>query len=178
MQTLAELGEVLGGFGMRAIDGVHDAVTALVVLFVFGTVLMALATERMEKLELEVAARPARAFAVGLVSMLVSVPLLIALCVTVIGIPIALVGALALGFATYVGIIAALRTFAAALIRHRTENAYLQLALGCVVFLLVGAIPWLGDFVTLTVALIGLGSVVGTRGAGLWPKRTNGFAAA
>lgn len=178
MRFLAELGEGLGGLGVRVIDGVHDAVTALVVLFVFGTVLMALATERMDQLELEVAARPARAFALGLVTLLVAVPLAIALSVTVIGIPIALLGALLLAFATYAGIIAALRTFAAALIRHRTQNPYLQLALGCAVFILVGAVPWVGDLVTLLVALVGLGSVVGTRAAGLWPKRPNGLATA
>jgi len=139
------------------------------VLFVFGTVLIALAGERMEKLELEVAARPARAFALGLVSLIAISAIAIALCVTVIGIPFAAAGAFFAVFATYAGICAALRTVGAALVRHRTENRYLHLALGCALFLVAGAIPWLGPLLTLGLIAVGLGTVVATRAAGLWP---------
>lgn len=174
MRILIEQGQALQSFGWQLLDDVHDAVTAMVVLFVFGIVLVALATERMDKLELEVAARPVRSFALGLVGLFVLGAVGVALCVTVIGIPIALAGAVLAIFALYAGIIATLRTLGAALIRHRTANPYLHLAFGCLVFFMVGAIPWLGDVATGIVALIGFGSVVGSRAAGLWPQRKNG----
>jgi hypothetical protein len=174
MRFLIEQGHALHSLGWRLMDDVQDAVTAMVVLFVFGTVLMALWTERMDKVELEVAARPARSFALGLVSLVVFGVLGVALCVTVIGIPLVLAAAVVGVFATYAGIVAAVRTAGAALIRHRTDNPYLHLALGCAGFFVAGAIPWIGDLVTLTVGLIGFGAVVGSRGAGYWPARKNG----
>lgn len=174
MRIVIEQVQALHSFGWQLLDDVQDAVTAMVVLFVFGTVLLALATQRMEKLELEVAARPARAFALGLVGSILLAAVAVALCVTVIGIPIALAAGVLAIFATYAGIIATLRTIGAALIRHRTENPYLHLALGCVAFFLLGAIPWLGDIVTCVVGLVGFGSVVATRAAGFWPGRHGG----
>ena len=110
----------------------------------------------------------------GLVGFILSFAIGVALCVTVIGIPIAAAGALVAVFAAYAGIIAVLRTIGAALIRHRTENRYLHLALGCALFLLAGAIPWLGDCVTFVVGLVGFGTVIGTRAAGLWRPRNGG----
>lgn len=168
MRILIDQAEALHSWGFRVLDDVGDAITAGVVLFVLGVVLIALAGERMEKLELEVAARPARAFALGLVGFIVTVAIAVALCVTVIGIPIAAAGALVAVFSAYAGIIAVCRTVGAALIRHRTDNRYLHLALGCALFLVAGAIPWLGDCVTFVVGLIGFGTVIGTRAAGLW----------
>jgi membrane protein implicated in regulation of membrane protease activity len=41
------------------------------------------------------------------------------------------------------------------------------LALGCALFLVAGAVPWLGDGVTFVVGLVGFGAVIGTRAAGL-----------
>ncbi len=152
-------------------DDVGDAISKMLVLFVFGTVLLALASERMEKLELEAAARPMHAFAAGLVGALVSVSVLVVLCVTVVGIPVALVVAMLLALAGYAGLCAVLVTVGGALIRHRTENVYLHLALGCGVLLVLGAIPWIGNALVLCVGLTGFGTVVASRCAGLWPVR-------
>lgn len=176
MRFLVEQGQAAHAFGLRLVSDVQDAITAMVLLFVFGTVLLALATDRMEKLELEVAARPVRSFALGLVGAIALGVIGVALCVTVIGIPLAMAAAVFAVFGMYAGIVATLRTLGAALIRHRTENHYLHLALGCAVFFLASSIPWLGDFVTCVVALIGLGTVIGTRAAGFWPKSKNGSA--
>ena len=183
MRVLIDRAEGLSSWSFRLMNDVSEAFSGTLVLFVLGLVLIALTGERMEKLELEVTARPARTFAIGLVGMLATVAAAVALCVTIIGIPFAAVGALVVVFAAYAGIVAVLRTVGAALIRHRTENRYLHLALGCLLFLVAGFIPWLGDWITLAVGLIGLGSVLCTRAAGLWPLKrngagTNGFAAA
>ena len=147
----------------------ENAVEAMLLLFVFGTVLLALAGPRMEKVELEVAARPARTFALGIVSFFCALVVAVALSATIIGIPFAVLGVILAVFATYAGIAAVLRTLGAALVRHRTDNAYIHLAVGCGVFLLASAIPWIGDWVTLAVACVGLGAVVASRLAGFWP---------
>jgi uncharacterized membrane protein len=173
MRALTDHAERLSSLGCAVLDDVSAAFSGTVVLFVLGVVLLALAGERMERLELEVAARPAKAFAVGLLGMVAAFAVGVALCVTVIGIPFAVVGALVVLFAAYAGIIAVLRTVGAALIRHRTENQYLHLGLGCLLFFVVRFVPWLGDWVTLGVGLVGLGSVIVSRAAGLWPKNRN-----
>jgi hypothetical protein len=150
-------------------DDFASSAQNMFLLFVFGTVLLALAGERMEKLECEVATRPARAFAIGLLSSIAIFAMAVAFAVTIVGIPIAAAGALFAVFAAYAGICAVLRTLGAALAHHRTENRYIHLALGCALFLVLGAVPWVGDFLTFGLILLGLGAVVGTRAAGLWP---------
>ena len=153
----------------------NDAGTAMehtVALFLLGAVLLALASNRMETLEAEVAARPMKSLALGVVAFLSAAVAFIVLCVTVIGLPVALVG-LVLGFLLAgAGICAVLTTFGAALLGHRTRNPYLHLAVGCVLFTLVTAIPYFGGFVHAAVALVGAGSLVATRIAGLLPKRS------
>ena len=74
------------------------------------------------------------------------------------------------------GLCAALETLGGALLGHRTKNPYAHLAFGCAVFLVVGAIPFLGGLVKAAVLLAGIGSVAATRGAGLFPakNRPNG----
>jgi hypothetical protein len=136
-------------------------------LFAFGVVLWALAGRRIERMQEEVVGRPMRSFAVGVVSAIGGGVLLVVLCVTVIGIPVALAVGLAGVVGTYAGVCAALTTVGAALLRHRTMSPYVHLALGCAVYLLLGAIPFVGGFVTAAVVLIGLGALVATRAAGL-----------
>jgi hypothetical protein len=148
-----------------------SAITRTALLFAFGAVLLSLATSRMEALKLQLATRPMRSFATGVVTLLVSVVLLIALCVTVIGIPFAIIGVL-LGFiAAVAGLVAALETAGGALLGHKTKNPYAHLAFGCLLFMLVGAIPFVGSFLIAATVLAGLGSVAATRAAGLVPSK-------
>lgn len=145
--------------------------TNMAILFVFGTILLALASTRMESMSVEIAARPMRTFALGVVSFFGAIVAAVVLCVTIIGIPIAAVGALLAVFGGYAGAAAALTTFGAAILRHRTPNPYAHLAFGCVVLFLVGLIPAVGGFVTAIVGALGLGALLATRGAGLLAKR-------
>ena len=155
----------------------HDAgsaTTRMAVLFVFGAVLLGLATRRMESLEAEVVARPMRSFGLGIVGLLAGAVSFIALCITVIGIPIALVAVILAVFAGFAGVCAVLTAAGAALVRHRSTNPYVHLGVGCVLFLVTGAIPFVGPLVTMVVMFIGLGIVVATRAAGLIPQRKRG----
>lgn len=154
-----------------------DAINAAALLFVFGAVLLALMPDRMDKLRLQVAARPMRSFATGVVSILAGVVLLAAVSVTIIGIPVAAVAAFAAVIATFAGMCSVLETAGAALLGHRTRNPYVHLAFGSVLFLILGAIPFLGGLVKIAVVLTAIGSVVSTRAAGLVPTKNRAVTA-
>lgn len=154
-----------------------DAINAAALLFVFGAVLLALMPDRMDKLRLQVAARPMRSFATGVVSIIAGVVLLAAVSVTIIGIPVAAVAAFAAVIATFAGMCSVLETAGAALLGHRTRNPYVHLAFGSVLFLILGAIPFLGGLVKIAVVLTAIGSVVSTRAAGLVPTKNRAVTA-
>jgi hypothetical protein len=156
----------------RIMRHVAGAVTRSALLFVFGAVLFALATRRMDLLTLEVAARPMRSFALGVVGSLVALVAIVALCITLLGIPVAIVGAIFCVFGIYAGICAVLTTVGGALLGHRSKNPYLHLALGCALYLVLSSIPYFGELVTLAVAAIGIGTLVATRAAGLIAARS------
>jgi hypothetical protein len=147
------------------------AVNAAALLFVFGAVLLALTPDRMDRLRVQIAARPMRSFATGVVSLLAGIVLLVAVSVTIIGIPFAIVGFLAAVVATLAGVCSVLETVGCALLGHRTKNPYVHLAAGGVLFLVAGAIPFVGPFVKIAVFLTAMGSVVATRAAGLLPAK-------
>jgi hypothetical protein len=154
-----------------------SAITLASLLFVLGSVFIALAGPRMEKLQTEVAARPMRTFALGVVGTFAAAVLFVALCVVVVGIPFAVVGVLLFALGTGAGFCATLTTIGAALVRHRAQSPYLHLAVGTVLWLVVSAIPWIGDMVTGVIVLIGIGTLVATRVAGLAePRRRSGEA--
>jgi hypothetical protein len=163
-----ELAAASVGSVLRDVGG---AITRSALLFVFGAVLLALATRRMDAMQGEVATRPMRSFALGVVGMIVALIAFVALCITLVGIPIALCGLILAIIASYAGICAVLTTAGAALVRHRSQSPYVHLAVGCLAFLLLGAIPFLGGFVTFAVVLIGFGAMVATRGAGFFAKK-------
>jgi uncharacterized membrane protein len=94
--------------------------------------------------------------------------------VTVIGIPVAFVCALAAVLAIIAALCSVLETVGAALLGHRTKNPYVHLAFGALLFLVAGAIPVLGGLVKLAVLFTAIGSVVATRAAGLMPRRFGG----
>lgn len=158
----------------RFSEAVHEfgqSMTRMALLFVLGCVLLALLAPRMEKMRVEIAARPMRSFAIGLVGSLIgSIAGLIAiviLCITVIGIPVALIGLLFAILAFYGAFASVLTTFGAAVIGHRTQNPYLHLLLGCGAFLVLSSLPWIGGLVIFAVAMIAVGALVTTRVGGL-----------
>jgi len=150
---------------------IGQSITAAAMLFVFGAVLLALADRKMEVFRVEVAMRPMRSFALGIVGILGGAVTVAALCVTVVGIPVAVVFAILAVFAAYAGICAVLTTAGKALIGHKTDSPYLHLGFGCLLFLVSGAIPYVGGVVTFAVTMMGVGVVVATRAAGTWPSK-------
>jgi hypothetical protein len=150
---------------------IGGALTRSALFFVFGAVLLALGGKRMEVLRAEAAVRPMRSFALGVVGTIAAIALVVALCVTLVGIPVAIVGLLVAVVAGYAGMAAVLTTAGEALLKHRTESSYVHLAVGCALLMVVGAIPVVGGLVRVAVALVGIGVLVATRGAGLFPPK-------
>ncbi|WP_438024814.1 hypothetical protein [Sorangium sp. So ce233] len=154
-----------------------NAVTRTALLFAFGAVMLALWPRRMETLKVEIAARPMRSFALGVVGVLGAVALAVALCVTLIGIPFAVIGLLLAVIAVVAGGCAVLETAGAGVFGHRTRNPYVHLAIGCLGLLFVSGIPYVGGAICAAVALIGAGALVATRLAGLIRPKPRGDAA-
>jgi hypothetical protein len=155
----------------RVVKHVTHGVRLAAVLYVIGTVLLALGGARMTTLRAEMAARPMRSIALGLVGGLASLLVLIALTVTIIGIPIAIVALLVALFAVLGAMGAVLAVAGEALLRHKTENPYVHLAVGCALFVGVTWIPWVGDIVAAALVLAAIGVLVATRCAGFLPKK-------
>jgi len=149
--------------------------TAMSMLFVLGCVLLALMTGRMERLRIEAAARPMRSFALGLIGSIlggiVALLAIVILCITVIGIPVAIMGVLLGVFAFYGAMAAVLTTFGAAVLGHKTQNPYVHLLVGCGAFLIASSLPFVGGLVTFAVAMIAIGTLVATRLAGFGDKK-------
>lgn len=154
---------------VRLFRSLMKATTVAAMLFLFGCVFLALGTKRMEALKLEAAVRPMRSLALGVVGSLAAVIIACALCITIVGIPVAGVGFLIALFAAYAGVCAVLTMVGEVLLRHRTQNGYVHLAAGCALLAFLGALPWIGGLVTAGVVLMGIGTLVATRGAGLVP---------
>jgi len=163
-----------GSWFTRLFASIGRAIASAALLFVIGSVLLALAARRMDALQAELAARPMRSFALGVVGSIAFAALLVALLVSLVGIPVAFVGGLLAVIAGYAGVCAVLVVAGGALLRHRTRNPYVHLALGCALFLVAKALPLVGHIVFFVVLLLGLGAIVGTRAAGLIPGRTKG----
>jgi cytoskeletal protein CcmA (bactofilin family) len=160
------------GFSLRAAaTAVGSALTRTALLFAFGAVLWALAGRRVERLQSEATERPMRSFAIGVVGLIAAAVAAVVLCVTVVGIPVAVVGVLAGVVGAYAGVCALLTTAGAALMGRRTSSPYVHLAIGCAAYLVLSSIPFVGQFVTAAVILMGFGALVATRGAGLIPRR-------
>lgn len=154
----------------RAASDVGSGIARTALLFAFGCVLISLAGGRMELMQSELALRPMRAFALGVVGLVAGAFALVALCVTIIGIPLAIIAALLGVLGVYAGMCAAFTTVGAALLHERTPSPYAHLGLGCAVYLLTSSLPFVGWFATAVAVLVGLGLLVETRGAGIFTR--------
>ncbi len=153
------------------LQAVGTMLTESSLLFVFGAVLLALATKRMDSLKVEVASRPMRSFALGVVGSLVGLVAICVLCITIIGIPLAFVGVLGAIVAVYGSITAVLTTVGQALLGHKTANPYVHLGAGCLLLFIGSSIPWVGGILIAAVVLTSIGALVATRAAGFVPPR-------
>lgn len=151
---------------------VGSAFARVAMMFVLGTILLALAPERMDALKAELVAKPMRSFAMGILGILGSIATFFILCVTIIGIPFAFIGAVLALFGLAASMCAVLETAGRALTRHKSQNPYVHLGVGCLLFFAALSIPYLWSIVLITVVCMAAGMLVSTRGAGLVQRRS------
>ncbi len=125
-----------------------------------GAILLVLFPAFSARLAGRVSDEPAKTGGVGLLT-LVGGPILLALVtITIIGIPLAVLGAIAFGLSIWVGVVYGQYAVGAwALRRAGRDDRWLALVAGIVGFAILGAIPVLGGFLELGALLLGLGAL-------------------
>ncbi|AEH36025.1 hypothetical protein Halxa_1392 [Halopiger xanaduensis SH-6] len=126
---------------------------------VLGAVLLGLFPRFSDGVADRVGRTPLRSGLVGL-GVLVGFPvLLIALAITIVGIPLSIVGAFAFAFVLWIGVVYGWFAVAAqALSAADVENRWLALVVGLLVGTLISQIPYVGGLISLLVFLLGLGA--------------------
>jgi hypothetical protein len=153
-------GSSLGDFLVDALNGL----VSHVLLFILGILLMGVARERFEALQVTIVKKPVSAFGYGLLGLVGSGVAIVVLAITLIGIPAAILGAIALPIAIYVGLAAFAAVFGAAIpVESLKGKPIMQLGAGVLCLWLSSLIPFAGGFATILAAAIGLGALIITR---------------
>lgn len=144
----------------RAVGETLLDVYGFLVTLVVGAVLLLVFPVGSRRLADGIRAEPLRHGLYGLVA-LVGVPILLALvAITIIGIPIAIVGALLFGLTAWVGSVYGRYAVGEWLVGYAAvENRWVALLVGLVAVALVGLVPVLGALVKFLVLLVGLGGL-------------------
>lgn len=148
-------------------DKLGSALSRAALLYAFGCILLATAGQPMERMRQELAERPVRALGLGAAALIAGFFALVVLCVTIIGIPVAIVVCLAGALGVYAGMCAVFLELGALVLEERTESPYVHLALGCLMYLIFSTLPVIGWLATALAVVVGLGLLVSTRFAGL-----------
>jgi cytoskeletal protein CcmA (bactofilin family) len=119
---------------------------------------------RMKELGAELKQQPVKNGVVGFLGALALIPLFIVLCVTIIGIPVALALMVAAPVAAALGFsaVASELGLKVPVLRGKKTQA-MVLALGLLILLIVGHIPVLGFLVLMAATLMGFGAFIRTR---------------
>lgn len=149
----------------RATGRIGEAVRFLLMLgfLAAGLVAVAVLPGSAAAAEARLRARPGAAFGLGL-AWLVLVPIAIAVvCITVIGVPLGLIGIALYLVSVYLARVVVAVWIGRLLLRRRTGTGRSDLALaflvGGIVLLLLGLIPWLGTAITIIACIFGLGAM-------------------
>lgn len=146
--------------------------TRTVIAWLFGALILAVAATRLNLLREEIERRPLRNLGVGFVTLVGAVVLFVTLVFTLIGIPVAVLLAVVAAVVTYLALAALPLAVGRRLAGQRSSNPYVHLALGCGVFFVIVCIPVVGDVVSVLGALVTVGALFSTRGAGLFKRST------
>jgi hypothetical protein len=141
-----------------------ESLTRFALLFLLGLFLLGLAPGRVRTVQAQIAAAPLRALANGFLGAIGGSVFALVLAITIIGIPAAIVVALALASATYAGLAASAAVVGGILpVAALRDRPVLQLAAGVLVLFVASRVPIVGPLLTMGATLIGLGAVVLTR---------------
>ena len=160
------------GFGLRpALEQLTSwlfTVYSFILNFLLGAILLALFPRFSQGVADRVVSTPLRTGGVGLGVFLGVIVLLIALAVTIVGIPITVAGALLIAVVAWVALVYGRFAVGAWLLSFVDYgNRWLALVLGLVATTLLGLIPLLGGLLNFLIFLLGLGAL----GRGLYSHR-------
>lgn len=146
---------------------IHSALAgaaSFALLFLLGLVMLGAARERFDAMQVVVAREPLHALALGAVSFIGAVLATVVLAITVIGIPAAIVVAIALSVGCYLGLATVAAVIGAVLpIAQLKERPVMQLAAGVATLYLASLVPGVGTLALMAAGAVGLGAVLRTR---------------
>ncbi|AGB35896.1 bactofilin family protein [Natronococcus occultus] len=136
------------------------SVYVLALNLLLGAALLALFPRFSDGVADRVSTDPVRTGLVGL-GVLVGVPiLLVAVAITIVGIPFSIVGGFAFAFVVWIGIVYGRFAVAAWLLSYADlENRWLALVVGLIGGAVLSQVPYLGGLVDFLVLLLGLGAL-------------------
>ncbi|MGE0784571.1 MAG: hypothetical protein AB7S26_02710 [Sandaracinaceae bacterium] len=172
-QVLLNPGEAMDGDEVAPAATVHQDGDGLAgvfrwglfnaLIFLFGLFMLGTARKRFGTLRTEIGERPVRSALGGMFGALAAMALTVVLCLTLIGIPGAVVLSILLVVAVFVGWTTSAWWLGSALpLRRLKDRPVAQLAAGVGVFFVVGLVPKIGVLVVIAAVLAGLGAVIAT----------------
>lgn len=148
----------------RWVQEAARSLVAHVMLFLLGLLLIGLSRERLRALQTTMIRDGVKTAATGMLGYVAAVVAIVLLCVTLVGIPAAVILGVALPVATYVGLAAAATVIGAALpLPQLKDNEVLQLAAGVGLLFVCSLVPFFGGIATAVIACLGFGALVRTR---------------
>lgn len=137
-----------------------------------GAILLVLFPRTSDEVALSVAEEPVRTGLIGLAALIVIPVLLVVLVITIIGIPIALIGALLFALLLWVGLVYGRFAIGMILVALAdVDSRFAGLLVGLIVLGVVSLIPWVGGLVDFLVLLLGLGALASVVYAGYRDRR-------
>jgi len=144
--------------------GVAGFFAQFAVLFGLGFLLMMFVPQRMKSIEAEMQQAPGKNGAAGFLALLCSLPLTVFLCITLIGIPVALAFWMIAFVCGLMGLVAVANILGSRVPVPRLRRTQaLALAVGLLGMLLVARIPVLGPLLMSIGVFISLGAIIRTR---------------
>lgn len=150
-------------FAERASDSIGHVFSLFSLFFVFGSIVIASRRGTMEQLRAVAGINPLRNLGVGIVAGIAAMVAVAISAVTVVGIPLAVVGSVVGALLLYVGVVAVLGLVGELLLRQRTKNEFVHLAVGAALFAIVTQVPVVGTWVGFATAAMGIGVLVTAR---------------
>lgn len=144
-------------------------------LFLLALLLMGLAPERLGAMQVAIVRDPVRTGLFGLAGYVASVLLIVALAITLLGIPAAVALAVLMPIATYLGLAAAATVIGAALpVEGLRDRPVRQLGAGVVLLFVASIVPFLGTLTVLAASCLGYGALLRTRFRTTPPRELSG----
>ena len=138
--------------------------TSLLIFSMFALLFMLAMPERMQYAERKMLENPPRVFAVGVLGSLLFLGTFVTLCVTLVGIPLALMLGVAYWIACALGVtVSALALGTLIPWDKAKQHALLATSLGLLMIIAMSLVPFVGSFVLVLATFFGLGAMFSTR---------------